>query len=123
MLIALGFAFHQTAALSLSWPAQASLALRPAGSLSLPKATFVTRLQPRRLPDKAARQLQDLSTSIRVNPSPTDHLRRRAAQQTQDTSCRGSGSTESLQLLGSFNGLAMQQNCAQGRHDSCKHER
>src|SRR5262249_17045503 len=33
-------------ALSLSRPAQASHALRPAGSLSRPKATFVTRLQP-----------------------------------------------------------------------------
>ena len=33
-------------ALSLSRPAQASLTLRPAGSLSRPQATFVTRLQP-----------------------------------------------------------------------------
>jgi hypothetical protein len=31
-------------------PAQASLTLRPAGSLSRPQATFVTRLQPMRLP-------------------------------------------------------------------------
>src|SRR5262249_46141809 len=37
-------------ALVLSRPAQASLTLRPAGSLSRPKATFVTRLQPQRLP-------------------------------------------------------------------------
>jgi hypothetical protein len=37
-------------ALSLSRPAQASLTLRPAGSLSRPQATFVTRLQPMRLP-------------------------------------------------------------------------
>ena len=37
-------------ALSLSRPAQASLTLRPAGSLSRPKVTFVTRLQPFRLP-------------------------------------------------------------------------
>src|ERR1700730_17996691 len=37
-------------ALSLSRPAQASLTLRPARSLSRPKATFVTRLQPFRLP-------------------------------------------------------------------------
>src|SRR6202022_4826875 len=37
-------------ALSLSRPAQASLTLRPAGSLSRPEATFVTRLQPMRLP-------------------------------------------------------------------------
>jgi hypothetical protein len=44
-------------ALSLSRPAQASLTLRPAGSLSRPQATFVTRLQPMRLPTRAARQL------------------------------------------------------------------
>src|SRR5580704_6793255 len=37
-------------ALSLSRPAQASLTLRPAGSLSRPQATFVTRLRPMRLP-------------------------------------------------------------------------
>jgi hypothetical protein len=37
-------------ALSLSRPAQASLALRPTGSLSRPKVTFVTRLQPFRSP-------------------------------------------------------------------------
>jgi hypothetical protein len=44
-------------ALSLSRPAQASLTLRPAGSLSRPKTTFVTRLRPCRLPGRAARQL------------------------------------------------------------------
>src|SRR5215211_1248098 len=44
-------------ALSLSRPAQASLTLRPIGSLSRPKATFVTRLRPLRLPGRAARQL------------------------------------------------------------------
>jgi hypothetical protein len=38
-------------ALSLSRPAQASLTLRPAGLLSRPQATFVTRLQPMRLPE------------------------------------------------------------------------
>jgi len=32
-----------------------SLTLRPAGSLDRPTATFVTRLQPSRLPDQAAR--------------------------------------------------------------------
>ena len=36
-------------------PAEASLTLRPAGLLSRPTATFVTRLQPGRLPDQAAR--------------------------------------------------------------------
>jgi len=48
-----------TSALSLSGPAQASLALRAVGSLSRPKATFVARLQPSELPSQAARQLPD----------------------------------------------------------------
>jgi hypothetical protein len=42
---------------SLSRPAQALLTLRPAGLLNRPKAAFVTRLRPVRLPDQAARQL------------------------------------------------------------------
>lgn len=42
---------------SLSRPAQALLTLRPAGLLNRPKAAFVTRLRPDRLPDQAARQL------------------------------------------------------------------
>ena len=78
-------------------------------------------------PPLARQSCSSATGSIDIYPGeslpPTDYLRRRAAQQTQDTSCRGSGSTESLQLLGSFNGLAMQQNCVQGRHDSSKHER
>ncbi len=44
-----------------------------------PKATFVTRLQPGRLPDQAARQLPDLSTIIRVDPSSTGVSRLRGA--------------------------------------------
>ena len=44
-----------------------------------PKATFVTRLQPSQLPNQAARQLPDLSTSIRVDPSSTGNSRRRGA--------------------------------------------
>jgi len=36
-----------------------------------PKATFVTRLQPFRLPGRAARQLPDQSTTIRVESSST----------------------------------------------------
>jgi hypothetical protein len=66
-------------ALSLSRPAQALLALRPAGSLSRPKATFVTRLQPMQLPAQAARQLPDQSTSFRVDSSSTDDSRLRGA--------------------------------------------
>ena len=49
---------------SLSRPAQTSLALRPAGLLNRPKAAFVTRLRPARLPRHAARQL----------PGPTDNF-------------------------------------------------
>src|SRR5262249_22643397 len=66
-------------ALSLSRPAQASLALRPTGSLSRPKATFVTRLQPCRSPGRAARQLPDQSTTLRADSSPTDDSRLRGA--------------------------------------------
>jgi hypothetical protein len=44
-----------------------------------PKATFVARLQPGQLPDQAARQLSDLSTIIRVEPSSTDDSRRQGA--------------------------------------------
>jgi hypothetical protein len=42
---------------SLSRHARASLTLRPAGLLNRPKAVFVTRLRPARLPDRTARQL------------------------------------------------------------------
>src|SRR4249920_3155427 len=66
-------------ALSLSRPAQASLTLRPAGSLSRPRATFVTRLQPMRLPAQADRQLPDQSTTLRVDTSSTDDSRLRGA--------------------------------------------
>src|SRR2546421_4622679 len=66
-------------ALSLSRPAQASLTLRPTGSLSRQEATFVTRLQPMRLPAQAARQLPDQSTTIRVESSSTDDSRPRGA--------------------------------------------
>ena len=37
-----------------------------------PKATFVTRLQPCRLPSRAARQLPDQMTTLRVESSSTD---------------------------------------------------
>jgi hypothetical protein len=42
-----------------------------------PTATFVTRLQPAQLPARAARQLPDQSTTLRVDSSSTDdsHLR------------------------------------------------
>src|SRR4029077_7614050 len=71
-------------ALSLSRPAQASLTLRPAGSLSRPQATFVTRLQPLRLPARAARPLPDQSATLRGDSSSTDDLRLRGALPTTD---------------------------------------
>jgi thiosulfate/3-mercaptopyruvate sulfurtransferase len=49
---------------------EALLTLRPAGSLSRPKATFVTRLPPAQLPARAARQLPDQSTTLQVDSSP-----------------------------------------------------
>ena len=45
----------------------------------LPKATFVTRLQPLRLPARAARQLPDQSTTLRVESSSTGNPRLRGA--------------------------------------------
>src|SRR4030088_2706104 len=44
-----------------------------------PKATFVTRLQPFRLPGRAARQLPDQSTTFWVESSSTDVSRLRGA--------------------------------------------
>jgi hypothetical protein len=45
-----------------------------------PKATFVTRLQPRQLPSRAARQLPDQSTTIRVASSSTGDSRLQGAR-------------------------------------------
>src|SRR5262245_56364499 len=47
--------------------------------IAQPKATFVTSLQPCRLPDRAARQLPDQSTTLRVDSSSTDDSRLRGA--------------------------------------------
>ena len=49
-----------------------------------PKVTFVTGLRPCRLPNKAARQLPDLSTIIRVRPSLTGSSRLRGARPASD---------------------------------------
>ena len=67
-----------------------------------PKAAFVTRLQPGRLPDQAARQLPDQSTTLWVEPSSTGDTRRRGALPRADMRCsqrrnrfkRVSGSSE-----------------------------
>jgi hypothetical protein len=58
-------------ALVLSRPAQASLTLRPVRSLSRARATFVTRLQPVRVPVQAARQLPAQSTTLWADSSST----------------------------------------------------
>ena len=50
----------------------------------LPKATFVTRLQPLRLPARAARQLPDQSTTLWVESSSTSDARLRGALPTTD---------------------------------------
>ena len=49
-----------------------------------PKAAFVTRLQPCRLPDRAARQLPDQSTTLWVESSSTSDPRLRGALPTAD---------------------------------------
>src|SRR5258706_8615213 len=87
-------------ALSLSRPAQASLTLRPAGSLSRPQATFVTRLQPMRLPAHAARQLPDQSTTLRVDSSSTDDSRLRGALPQPDSCTAANGSPSLDHLVG-----------------------
>src|SRR6516162_11393670 len=75
---------RSASALSLSRPAQASLTLRPARSLSRPRATFVTRLQPVRLPVQAARQLPDQSTTLWVDSPSTGDSRPRGARPARD---------------------------------------
>ena len=59
-----------------------------------PKATFVTRLQPMRLPAQAARQLPDQSTTLRVESSSTDNPRLRGALPIADIVGRPLGNAE-----------------------------
>ncbi len=66
-------------ALELSRPAQASRVLRPIGSLSRPRRALSRGFGPAGYPNQAARQLPDLSTIIRVDPSSTGVPRRRGA--------------------------------------------
>jgi len=59
-----------------------------------PKVTFVTRLQSRQLPSETARQLPDLSTIIRVEPSSTSDSRLQGALPIADIlqpNCSGYG--------------------------------
>jgi hypothetical protein len=53
-----------------------------------PEATFVTRLQPVRLPGQAARQLPDQSTTLWVDSSSTGDSRLRGARPTRDIELR-----------------------------------
>ena len=71
-------------ALSLSRPAQASRMLRPIGSLSRPRRPLSRGFSPAGYPHQAARQLPDLSTIIRVEPSSTDVPRLRGALPLRD---------------------------------------
>src|SRR5580693_2694765 len=50
-----------------------------------PKATFVTRLQPFRLPGRTARQLPDQSPTLWVESSSTGDSRLRGAQPLRDS--------------------------------------
>src|SRR5215218_4086583 len=52
-----------------------------------PKAAFVTRLQPSQLPDQAAHQLPEQSTTLRVEPSSTGDTRRRGALGNSGSTC------------------------------------
>ena len=55
---------------SLSRPAQASLALRPAGSLNRPRRPLSRGFGPAELPKRTARQLPDQSTTLWVDLPP-----------------------------------------------------
>src|SRR5215475_15077605 len=57
-----------------------------------PEATFVTRLRPAQLPGQVARQLPDLSTTLRVEPSSTSDSRLRGARPTSDMPLKTAGS-------------------------------
>src|SRR5262249_54564418 len=69
-----------------------------------PKVTFVTRLQSHQLPSKTARQLPDLSTIIRVEPSSSGDSRLQGALPTADVS---SCSKQRVQRLGLLDHLVV----------------
>jgi hypothetical protein len=59
-----------------------------------PKATFVTRLQPFRLPGRTARQLPDQSTTLWVESASTGDARRRGARRVEEgRGCLGHAAT------------------------------
>src|SRR6266536_328668 len=63
-----------------------------------PKATFVTRLQPFRLPGRAARQLPDQSTTLRVESSSTGDPRLRGALPIPD-SCTAANDVRRIAVI------------------------
>jgi hypothetical protein len=63
-----------------------------------PKVTFVARLRPGQLPSQAARQLPDLSTSIRVRSSLTDGSRLRGALPIGDITMIGASIRRSIDI-------------------------
>ena len=64
-----------------------------------PKVTFVTRLRPSQLPSRAARQLPDQSTIIRVEPSST--------RDTPLQGAHGDSVTDQYRLLGVYTGRVL----------------
>src|SRR5262249_15364799 len=83
-------------ALSLSRPAQASLALRPAGLLSRPKRPLSRGSSSAGHPAKTARQLPDQSTNLPLESSSTDDSRLRGALPGADIRISHSITTPSL---------------------------
>src|SRR5258705_4365027 len=72
---------------------------------SAPKVTFVTRLQPHQLPGETARQLPDLSTIIRVEPSSTGDSRLQGALPLRD-SCNAASLVCYLQCASSAGSIS-----------------
>ena len=71
-------------ATSLSRPAQASLTLRPAGSLNRPKRPLSRGFGPASCPTKPLVSYQALPTTARVDPSSTGEPRLRGARRVED---------------------------------------
>jgi hypothetical protein len=82
-----------------------------------PKATFVTRLQPVRLPGRTARQLPDQSTTLWVEPSSTGDTRRRGARRVEDG--RGDRRSRGVAVSAGFRNVAVPQSV----HDSVSRPR
>src|SRR5215475_8594177 len=92
----------------------------------LPKATFVTRLQSLRLPARAARQLPDQSTTLRVESSSTGNPRLRGALPNLDITgpvipCLGGNSDQAWRGSGTIAGAdrddRLRAGCSRRRED------